>query len=191
MLAKIGLVMTGVALTMFTIGRVENVSRHRGFSESAAWAQDSDDQANDAISQDDATSQDEAVSQDDAGPQDDLAVPDARHKHTCKVCGNYSGEIISKSLGTGTFMVGIIPANIPFRSKLLGTWIESFDNAQGFMKGTASSSGRLSLQFRLKIKGNCLFNFHGVFKNGNEISGTYNTNGCSGPSDSGTIDITD
>ena len=184
MLAKIGLVTTGIALTMFAMARVENVARHRGFSESAAWAQESDDQADDAVSQDDNASQADAS-------QDDLAVPDARHKHTCKVCGNYSGTIISNSLGTGTFMLGIIPANIPFRSKLLGTWIESFDNTQGFMKGTASSSGKLSLQFRLNIKGPCFFNFHGVFKNGNEISGTYNTNGCSGPSDSGTIDITD
>jgi|HubBroStandDraft_2_1064218.scaffolds.fasta_scaffold110053_2 hypothetical protein len=191
MLAKIGCVTIGIVLAMFAMARVENVARHRGFSESAAWAQESDDQADDAVSQDDGAAQDEAASQDDAGAQDELAVQHARHKSICKVCGNYSGQIISNSLGTGTFMLGIIPANIPFRSKLLGTWIESFDNTQGFMKGTVNSKGGLSLQFRLNIKGHCLFNFHGTFENGNEISGTYNTNGCSGPSDSGTIDITD
>lgn len=185
MLTKIGLVIAGIGLAMFAIARVESIAMHRGFSESAAWAQESDDQADDAVSQDD------NASQDDGAPQDDLAVPDARHKNICKVCGTYTGKIISNSLGTGTIMVGIIPANIPFRRKLSGTWIDSFDNTPGFMKGTASSNGGLSLQFRLKIKGHCLFNFHGIFENGNEISGTYNTNGCSGPSDSGTIDITD
>jgi hypothetical protein len=185
MLAKIGLVITCIGLATFAMGRVESVARHRGFSESTAWAQESDDQADDAVSPDD------TAAQDNAGAQDDPAVQHARHKNTCKVCGNYSGKIISNSLGTGTFMLGIIPANIPFRSKLSGTWIDSFDNTPGFMKGTASSKGGLSLQFRLKIKGHCLFNFHGIFENGNEISGTYNTNGCSGPSDSGTIDITD
>src|SRR5580692_10572916 len=108
MRAKIGLVTIGLGLAMFAMGRVENVARHRGFSESAAWAQESDDQADDAVSQDDAADQGEAVSQDDAAPQDDLAVQNARHrKNICKVCGNYSGKIISNSLGTGTIMVGI------------------------------------------------------------------------------------
>jgi hypothetical protein len=41
MLAKIGLVITGIGLAMFAMARVENVARHRGFSESAAWAQES------------------------------------------------------------------------------------------------------------------------------------------------------
>jgi hypothetical protein len=185
MLSKIGLVITCIVLAVFAMGRVESVAKHRGFSESAAWAQESDDQADDAVSPDDNASQADPASQDDA------AVQNAGHKNVCKVCGNYSGQIISNSLGTGTMMLGIIPAHIPFRLKVLGTWIDSFDNTPGFLKGSASSNGGVSLQFRLKAKGHCLFKFHGTFENGNEISGTYNTNGCSGPSDSGTIDITD
>jgi hypothetical protein len=185
MLAKIGCVITCIGLAMFTMGRFESIARHRGLSESAVWAQESDDQADDAVSPDDNGSQAEAA------PQDDHAVQNAGHKNVCKVCGNYSGQIISNSLGTGTMMLGIIPGNIPFRSKVIGTWIDSFDNTPAFLKGSASSNGGVSLQFRLKAKGHCLFKFHGTFENGNEISGTYTTNGCSGPSDSGTIDITD
>ena len=185
MLAKIGFVITGIGLAMFAMGRVESVASHCGFSESAVWAQESDDHPGDAVSQDD------NASQPDVAPQDDQAVQNAGHKNVCKVCGTYSGQIISNSLGTGTIMLGIIPANIPFRSKVIGTWIDSFDNTPAFLKGSASSNGGVSLQFRLKAKGHCLFKFHGTFENGNEISGTYNTNGCSGPSDSGTIDITD
>ena len=187
MLAKIGFVITGIGLAMLAMGRVESVASHRGFSESAVWAQQSDDQAGDAASPDDEASEADAAWQDDA----DLAVQNAGHKNVCKVCGTYSGQIISNSLGTGTIMLGIIPANIPFRSKVIGTWIDSFDNTPAFLKGSASSNGGVSLQFRLKAKGHCLFKFHGTFENGNEISGTYSTNGCSGPSDSGTIDITD
>jgi hypothetical protein len=69
MLAKIGLVITGIVLAVFAMGRVESVAKHRGFSESAVWAQESDDQADDAVSQDDDASQADAASQDDQAVQ--------------------------------------------------------------------------------------------------------------------------
>ncbi|HEY6299568.1 MAG TPA: hypothetical protein VIW95_07980 [Candidatus Binatus sp.] len=173
MLAKIGLVIVGTALAMSAMGRVENVVAHRGFCGSVASAQESNDPADDASSQD----------MDDA-PQDVDAAPDVTAQ---QIQGTYSGTIDDAKLGSGTYLGGFIP-QIRSHSKLLGTWVDSLNNVPGSIKGSVNSSGAISATYKLGIKGRCIFKFHGMFNNG-EISGTYTTNGCTGPLSHGTLDI--
>ena len=164
--AKIGFVIIAAALATFAMGRFESLAAHRGFGGSVACAQESGDTADDASSQDDAVAPDVTAAQ---------------------IQGTYSGMIVDANLGTGTYLGGFIPA-IHSHSKLLGTWSDSLINVPGFIKGSVKPSGAISLSYRLKIKGRCVFKFHGMFNNG-EISGTYTTNGCTGPLSQGTIDI--
>ena len=164
--AKIGFVIVITAFATFAIGRFESLAAHRGFSGSVACAQESGDTADDASSQDDAVAPDVTAAQ---------------------IQGTYSGMIVDDNLGSGTYLGGFIP-KIHSRSKILGTWVDGLNNVPGSIKGTVKSNGAINATYRLKIKGHCLFKFQGMFNNG-EISGTYTTNGCSGPLSHGTLDI--
>jgi hypothetical protein len=179
MLAKIGCVITCVGLAMFAIARVENVARHRGFSESAAWAQDSDDQSNDAVSQDD------AVSQPDTAPQDDGDGQDTRGCKDGPAGGLYSGTVMDNNMGAGT----ISGAFFQCRGKLTGNWQDSFVHP-AFFSGTIKSNGAIKATMRFHLFSKCGYLFHGVFEHGNEISGSYKLSGCKGmAADGGTFDM--
>jgi hypothetical protein len=169
MRSKVGIVIVGTALTTFLLGRVEGVAQHRGSAGSVASAQEGDEQldgpANDGSSQ-----------------QDDAAdVPDIK---TGPATGVYSGMIVDDNLGTGKISGSITQ----LKSKLIGTWIDDFEGP-GFLNGTIKSNGQVTAKFRLHIKGDCTFTFHGTFENGNEIAGTYNRAGCKGAPDGGNLDI--
>ncbi len=169
MLSKIGLVITGIVLAVFAIGRVENVAKHRGFSESAVWAQESDDQADDAVSQDDAAPQADAAPQDDADPQ---------NASGCKAgpaSGIYSGTVMDNNMGAGT----ISGAFSQCGGKLTGNWQDTFV-PPAFFSGKIKSNGAISARMKFHVFGKCGYLFHGVFENGNEISGSYTLNGCKG-----------
>src|SRR5271156_91642 len=98
MRARIGVVIAGVALAMFVMGRVVNLRAGRGFGGSSAWAQESDDQAGDTASQDDATSQDDSASQDDA---------DTVAKKIPSASGIYSGTVMDHDMGAGKISAAI------------------------------------------------------------------------------------
>jgi hypothetical protein len=165
MLAKIGLVITGVVLAMFAMARVENVARHRGFSESAAWAQEADDQAADAVS-----------------PDDD-ASPDTRGCKDGPAGGLYSGTVMDNNMGAGT----IEGAFFQCRGKLTGNWQDTFV-PPAFFSGTIKSNGAIKATMRFHLFSKCGYLFHGVFENGNEISGSYTLSGCKGmAADGGTF----
>jgi len=173
MLAKIGLVITGIGLAMFTMGRFESIARHRGFSESAAWAQESDDQAGDAVSQDD------NASQDDADPQNTSGC------NAGPASGLYSGTVTDNNMGAGT----IEGAFSQCRGKLTGNWQDTFV-PPAFFKGTIKSNGAINARMKFHLFGKCGYLFHGAFTNGNEISGSYTLNGCKGmAADHGTFDM--
>ncbi len=180
MLAKIGLVITCIGLAMFAMGRLENVARQRGFTDSAAWAQESDDQADDAVSPDDDASQADAASQDDADPQNESG---------CKAgpaSGIYSGTVMDNNMGAGTISGSFSQC----RGKLNGVWQDTFV-PPAFFKGTIKSNGAISARMKFHVFGKCGYLFHGVFENGNEISGSYTLNGCKGMApDHGTFDMT-
>src|SRR5258707_15494497 len=164
--AKIGFVIMVTALATFAMGRFERLAAHHGFSGSVVWAQESDDPA------------------DEASSQDVAAAPDVT---TQQIQGTYSGMIVDDNLGSGTYLGGFIP-KIRSKSKFVGTWTDSLINVPGFINASVKSNGAISATYRLKIKGRCVFKFHGMFENG-EISGTYTTNGCTGPLSHGTLDI--
>lgn len=58
--------------------------------------------------------------------------------------------------------------------------------AGGKLKGTVKANG--SVKLTLKIKGSCHLDAHGMFENGDEITGVYHASGCGRP-DHGTFDI--
>lgn len=164
MLAKIGLVIVGAALSMFAMG---SAGAHRGFGGSVAYAQESVDPAGDASSQDDADI--------DSAP-------------SVKASGVYSGTITDSSLGAGMISASITQIH----SKLIGTFVATFVSSNfgpGFVKGKIKSNGAITARLKFSLKGKCGLNFHGTFQNGNEISGNYTMTGC-GMSDSGSFDMT-
>jgi hypothetical protein len=180
MLSKIGLVITCIVLAVFAMGRVESVAMHRGFSESAVWAQESDDQADDAISPDDNASQADPASQDDAAPQDASGCTEG------PASGIYSGTVMDNNLGAGT----IDGAFLQCRGKLTGNWHDTFV-PPAFFKGTIKSNGAINARMKFHVFGKCGYVFHGVFENGNEIAGSYKLNGCKGmAADGGTFQMT-
>jgi len=176
MKAKIGVVIAGIALAMFVMSRVENLRAGRGFGGSLAWAQESDDQAGDATSQDDAASQADSASQGD----------DSIDATTVSASGIYSGTVMDNNMGAGTISAAISQIH----SKLIGNWQDTFV-PPAFIMGTIKSNGTISMRMRFHLKGNCGYVFNGVFEHGNEISGDYTLNGCKGMApDHGTLDMT-
>jgi hypothetical protein len=176
MRAKIGLVTIGIGLAMFAMGRVENVARHRDFTESAAWAQESDDQADDAVSQDDLAAQAAAAAQDD---------PDYPNIAPGPASGLYSGTVTDNNKGMGTISASLSQS----KGKLGGTWQDTFVHP-AFWNGTIKSNGAINARMKFHLFGKCGYVFHGTFKNGNEISGSYTLNGCKGmAADHGTFDM--
>jgi hypothetical protein len=176
MLAKIGLVITGIALAMFAMGRVESVASHCGFSESGAWAQESDDQADDAVSLDDLAAQAAAAAQND---------PDYPNITPGPASGIYSGTVTDNNMGVGTISASLSQ----FKGKLSGVWQDTFV-PPAFWNGTIKSNGAISARMKFHLFGKCGYVFHGVFKNGNEISGSYTLNGCKKMAkDHGTFDM--
>jgi hypothetical protein len=175
MRAKIGI--AAIALAVFVVGRVENPRAGRGFGGSIAWAQEPDDQADDALSPDDASSQADSASQDDTDSIDE-ATPSAG--------GIYSGTVMDNNMGAGAISAAIGQT----RSKLSGVWQDTFV-PPAFLKGSIKKNGKISLKMRFHIKGNCGYVFNGVFENDDEISGNYKLTGCKGMEpDAGTLDMT-
>jgi hypothetical protein len=178
MLAKIGLVITGIGLAMFAMARVENVARQRGFSESTVWAQESDGQADDAVSHDDNASQADA-SQDDGDGQD------TRGCKAGPAGGLYSGTVMDNNKGAGM----IEGAFFQCRGKLTGNWQDTFV-LPAFFNGTIKSNGAIKATMRFHLFSKCGYIFHGVFENGNEIAGSYKLSGCKGmAADGGTFQM--
>jgi len=167
MLGKIGFVMGVTVLAMFMMGRVESLAAHRGFGGSTAWAEQWD------------------VTAGDASPQDDVvAQPDSLPD----VSGSYSGSVASHRFGSGTLSATISQGG-PSGGSLSGTWSTDLDGGiESTLKGKVKPNSKVSL--KLKISGHCGLVAHGTFKNGDEISGAYHTNGCGKP-DHGTFDIID
>jgi hypothetical protein len=163
MMGKIGLVITGTVLAMFVMGRVESLAAHRGFGGSTAWAQNWDDPA------------------DDAGVDSQPAtVPD--------VSGSYSGPVEDHRFGSGTIAVEISQGG-PSGGKLSGPWETDLNGgAVGTLKGKVKPNNKVAMKLKITGKGSCGLNAHGIFENGNEISGVYHTTGCGHP-DHGTFDI--
>jgi len=185
MRAKIGVVIAGAAFAMFALGRAESLRAGRGFADSLAWAQEADDQADDAaVSQDETPQDDTDASQDDAASADDATNSAITNKD---VAGIYSGVMMDDARGAGTYLGGFI-TGLNSHTKLSGTFTDSLDGT-GFVQGKVNSSGGISLKYRLKVKGGCIFSFKGTFENGNEIMGTYNRAGCKGGPGQGTLDI--
>jgi hypothetical protein len=183
MRAKIGVVIAGTLLAMFVMGQLESLKSGCGFGGSPVWAQESDDQAGDAASQDDAASQVDSAAQDDAASQDDDDSIDASG---VSAGGIYSGNVMDDNMGPGTISAAISQTH----SKLSGVWQDTFV-PPAFLKGTVSSKGKVSMNMRFHIKGKCGYVFKGVFENGNEISGDYKLSGCKGMApDQGTLDMT-
>jgi hypothetical protein len=164
MLAKIGLVVVGTALAMFAMGRFESLAAHRGFGGSIACAQDWNEPADDASSQDDFDT--------------DASV---------KAGGIYSGTIVDDNLGHGMISASLSQSH----SKLGGTFVATFQSSDfgpGFVKGKIASNGAINARLKFSLKGKCGVNFHGTFENGDEISGDYTMTDC-GMSDHGSFDM--
>ena len=165
MLAKVGFVIAGTALAMFTMGRFETLAAHRGFGGSVAYAQETNDPG------------DYSSSQDDVDGEPDVTAG-----------GVYSGTITDSGEGEGTISAAISQIH----SKLIGTFVATFvsaDYGPGFVKGKIKN-GVIKARLRFSLKGKCGLSFHGTFQNGNEISGTYSMTGCNGKSNTGSFDMT-
>ena len=167
MLAKIGSVIGAIALATFMMGRAESLTAHCGFGGSTVWAEQWDDTAG------------------DASPQDDfVAQPDSLPD----VSGSYSGSVESHRFGSGTLSATISQGG-PSGGSLSGGWGTDLDGGiENTLKGKVKPNSKVSL--KLKISGHCGLVAHGTFKNGDEISGKYHSNGCGRP-DHGTFDIFD
>ena len=160
---KFVFVMAGVFLASFAMARVESLAAHRGFSGSQAWAQDWSDSSGDSPSADEPAS-----------------VPSAPPN----ISGTYTGMVVDHKLGSGFGTVTLTQNG----KKVSGSFSTFFNS--GSVKGTVKPNNTLNL--RLKVGGTCGANFHGVFENGNEISGVYVVSGCAkGNGDHGHIDVTD
>lgn len=184
MLAKINLVIVGIALAMFAMGRFESLAAHRGLSGSIACAQESSDQSDEASSQDDENANANADANADA---DSDADDDA--DNAVSAGGVYSGMITDANLGDGMISAAITQIH----SKLSGTFVATFTSADygpGFVNGKISN-GKITALLRFHLKGKCGLTFHGTFENGNEISGDYTMTGCKKMSDHGSFDMTD
>ena len=191
---NLAFVMAVVFLGSFAIGRVGSLTEHRGFAGSLAWAQEADDQADDAVSQDDAASQaddasqdEDAASQADAAPQDEA---DERNASTCKKAGPaggiYSGTVMDNNMGAGKIMAALSQC----RTKLNGVWQDTFV-PPAFWNGTINSNGAIKATMNFHLGSKCGYLFNGVFEHGNEISGEYKLSGCKGKAaDGGTFDMT-
>jgi len=178
MRSKIGIVIAAVTLTIFG-GHAENLNARFAFADSSAWAQESDDQAVDPASQDEDTSQIAPASQDDDSYSGEAAkLPSAG--------GVYSGTVMDNNQGAGKISAAISQIH----AKIIGTWQDTFV-PPAFIAGTIKPNGNLNLRMRFFLKGNCGYLFTGVFKNGNEISGSYKVNGCGKKvaADHGTLDM--
>jgi hypothetical protein len=184
MRAKIGSVIAGAALAMFVTGRAGNLIPGHSFADSQAWAQDSGDQTDDVASQDDAAPQDDAATPEDDAASGDGTLNSAVTNKT--VSGNYSGTMMDDQRGAGTYLGGFIPG-LHSHTKLSGTFTDTWEGP-GFVEGTVSSSGAVTLKYRLKIKGDCVFSFKGTY-NAGVIMGTYNRAGCKGGPGQGTLNI--
>ena len=161
---KVGLVIAVTALTMFAMGRVESLARHRGFAGSSAWAQSWDDAA------------DDAASNSPTGTPPD-------------VTGNYSGNVTDHRFGPGTLELDITSQGGSSGGKLSGTWSTDLSGGtSGALKGKVQSNSSVTL--RLNIRGTCHLVAHGTFQNGDEIVGVYHAVGCGGP-DHGSFDVVD
>jgi hypothetical protein len=178
MRAKIGVMIAGIALATLVVNRVGNLGAGRGFSGSIAWAQEADDSAADAASQDDATSQDDSAAQDSADSTEAKTIVSAG--------GVYSGTVMDNDKGAGTISAAISQIH----AKLIGTWQDTFV-PPAFIVGTITAKGKISMRMRFHLTGNCGYLFTGVFENGNEISGSYTLSGCKGMApDHGTLQMT-
>jgi hypothetical protein len=166
MLRRSGFLVTGVALAMFAMGRVESFVVHSSFSGSAACAQQWDDPA------------DDASSQDDAGSQPDR-VPD--------VSGSYNGSLDDHIHGASPLTADVIQKG----SKLSGTSNIGFSTGRGSFKGKVTSNGTVKARLSVPTQKGCFLDLNGTFENGDEISGVYTAKGCGKPADFGTFDITD
>jgi hypothetical protein len=177
MRSKIGVVIAGGALAILASGHVENLSARFAFADSSAWAQESDDQADEAASPDEDTPQPDTASPDDA---------DATKPAPVSAGGVYSGTVMDNNQGAGKISAAISQIH----AKIIGTWQDTFV-PPAFIAGTIKANGNLNLRMRFYIKGNCGYLFTGVFKNGNEISGSYQVNACGKKvaADHGTLDM--
>jgi hypothetical protein len=202
MRAKIGLVIAGTALAIFVMGRVGNLKAGHWFTGSQAWAQDSEDQGDNAADQqDDASDQDGVVSPPNDAPQDQASAPDSAGdepqdqlstsnlefciKHPFPGSGLWSGTVMDNNMGGGTIGASLFQCH----SKLGGTWQDTFV-PPAFWKGTISSSGNIKAQMRFHIKGNCGYTFTGTLTDDNEISGNYTLHNCKGMGpDGGSFDM--
>jgi hypothetical protein len=158
---KIGLIVTGTALAMFGMARIESLAAHRGFSGSTAFAQQWTDPSDDSATDDSATP----------------SVPD--------ITGSYSGTLDDHKLGIGDVSMDITQTG----KKITGSWTATF-GGPGTLKGVVTSKGRVLARLKITGQGACGLNVEGKFANGNEISGHYQVTGC-GHSDHGTFDMTD
>ena len=188
MRAKIGVVVAGTALAMFVMGRAGSLGLARGFADSQAWAQDSEDLGDDAaVQQDDTSDQDGVVSAPNDEPQDQLRASSLAYciKHPFPGSGLWSGTVTDNNMGGGTISASLFQCH----SKLGGTWQDSFV-LPAFWKGTISSSGNIKAQMRFHISGKCGYTFTGTLKNDNEISGNYTLHDCKGMGpDGGSFDM--
>ena len=177
MRAKLGVVIAGVALAIFAVGRVENRNGRFAFADSSAWAQESDDQADEAVSPGDDTSQPDTASPTDA---------DTTKPAPVSAGGVYSGTVMDNNQGAGKISAAISQIH----AKIIGTWQDTFV-PPAFIAGTIKANGNLNWRMPFGLKGNCGYLFTGVFKNGNEISGSYKVNGCGKKvaADHGTLDM--
>ena len=174
MSAKIGGAIAGAALAMFVVGRADNLTAGRGWHGSSAWAQEAEDQANDAVSQDGDQAQ--------AASDNEAAAPEAT---PVTASGVYSGTVMDSNQGAGTISASISQ----IRAKIIGTWQDTFV-PPAFINGTITAKGKTTLRMRFHITGNCGYLFTGTFQHGNEISGTYKLNGCRGMApDHGSLDM--
>jgi hypothetical protein len=188
---KIGVVMVGTALAIFVMGRVDGLRVAPGFGGSWAWAQETEDPADDAaISQDDAAEQNGTASPNDA-PQEQADAPDSATdvpraqarasrlayclKHPFPASGIYSGTFMDNNQGAGMIGASLFQCY----TKLSGTWGDDIV-PPAFWNGTISSSGKINAQMRFHISGKCGYTFNGTFINGNEISGNYTLHDCKG-----------
>ena len=171
MRSKIGIAIGAVALAIF-VGRAN-------FASSSAWAQESDDQAIAAASQNDDAAQ--PASGEDADSPEAAKFP--------IVGGVYSGTVMDANQGAGTISAAV--GQTKGTGKIFGTWQDTFI-LPAFLNGTVKANGNMNLRMRFYIKGNCGYLFTGVFKNGDEIAGSHKLNSCGKkfPADHGTFDMT-
>jgi len=174
---KLGSIVAGAALAIFVIGPIEGASQQRAVG-SVAFAEESPDHANVQVD-DDEQANDTAVAPDSTS-QDDV-----QDLTTSSASGIYSGTVMDANGGAGEISAALGQTH----SQMNGTWQDTFV-PPAFWKGTISSSGNIKALMKFHLFGKCGYTFHGVFENGNEISGHYVLSHCKGMApDSGTLDM--